>query len=267
MNRHDLPDNTFWRKFAPLFGVGVVGVAAAAPLIAEQVRSLIGARLASAPPLPVIVGASLAQTTVLMGAAVATGVALAPRLGLRSHLAERGSSNASALPALRAEMPAALSAGVASYVLITALDQLFKPFMSDAWLALNAAVPHTTLSSIIGGLLYGGIVEELLLRWGVMTLIAWGSWRILQRGHGTPRPEIMWGAAIVAALLFGALHLPYTATIVPLTATVVLRAVLLNGIGGILFGWLYWRKSLEAAMLAHATFHVCATIVALTTQG
>jgi hypothetical protein len=32
--------------------------------------------------------------------------------------------------------------------------------------------------------------------------------------------------------------------------------VLLNALGGVLFGWLFWRRSLEAAMVAHATTHV-----------
>lgn len=27
-------------------------------------------------------------------------------------------------------------------------------------------------------------------------------------------------------------------------------------LGGVVFGWLYWRRSLETAMVAHATVHV-----------
>ena len=77
---------SFWQRFAPLFGAGAVGIAAIAPLVARQTSTLIGDKLASAPPLPVLIGAALIQTTVLVGVAVAAGVALAPRLGLRSHL-------------------------------------------------------------------------------------------------------------------------------------------------------------------------------------
>ena len=32
-------------------------------------------------------------------------------------------------------------------------------------------------------LLYGGITEELMVRWGVMTLLLWLGWRLLQRGR------------------------------------------------------------------------------------
>ncbi len=123
---------SFWRKFTPLFGAGLIGVVASAPLIAGQVRGLIGDKLASAPPLPVIVGAVLAQTTAILGVAIAAGIALAPRLGLRSHLMEKGASGTPLLPALRGEIPASVAGGVIAFGLITGLDQLFKPFMLEA---------------------------------------------------------------------------------------------------------------------------------------
>jgi membrane protease YdiL (CAAX protease family) len=36
-----------------------------------------------------------------------------------------------------------------------------------------------------------------------------------------------------------------------LTPALIARALILNGIPGIAFGWLYWRRGLEAAMVAH----------------
>lgn len=42
-----------------------------------------------------------------------------------------------------------------------------------------------------------------------------------------------------------------TARLMPLTSIVVVRALVLNGIAGLLFGWLYWRRGLEAAVIAH----------------
>jgi hypothetical protein len=37
----------------------------------------------------------------------------------------------------------------------------------------------------------------------------------------------------------------------PLTPVVILRAVGLNALLGLVFGWLFWRRSLEHAMIAH----------------
>ena len=109
---------SFWQRFAPLFGAGAVGIAAIAPLVARQTSTLIGDTLASAPPLPVLIGAALTQTTVLVGVAVAAGVALAPRLGLRSHLVEKGTSDTPVLLALRPEVPMAVASGIAAFALI-----------------------------------------------------------------------------------------------------------------------------------------------------
>src|SRR5204862_465363 len=51
---------------------------------------------------------------------------------------------------------------------------------------------------------YGGIVEETLLRWGVLTALF-----ALARRIGVRAP--FWSSNVAAALLFGALHLPSVA--------------------------------------------------------
>jgi hypothetical protein len=44
--------------------------------------------------------------------------------------------------------------------------------------------------------------------------------------------------------------------VVSLTPIVVIRTVLLNALGRVVFGWLFWRRSLEAAMVAHGSVHI-----------
>jgi membrane protease YdiL (CAAX protease family) len=67
---------------------------------------------------------------------------------------------------------------------------------------------------------------------------------------------ILWTANILVALLFGLGHLPATAALVPLTPLVVIRAIALNGPASLVFGYVYWTRGLEAAMLAHFTADV-----------
>jgi membrane protease YdiL (CAAX protease family) len=65
-------------------------------------------------------------------------------------------------------------------------------------------------------------------------------------------------ANVVAALAFGAGHLPMAAQVFGgLTTMVVVRTIALNALGGIVFGSLYSRWGLERAMVAH----FCADIV------
>lgn len=70
----------------------------------------------------------------------------------------------------------------------------------------------------------------------------------------------MWGALALTAVLFGVLHLRAVAGLAPLSAPLVARTVLLNALGGLVYGWLFWRRGLEAAMLAHAATHVGMTL-------
>lgn len=73
----------------------------------------------------------------------------------------------------------------------------------------------------------------------------------------------MWTAIVVSAVLFGVGHIPALAQAVSLTPALVARTVLLNAVAGFLFGWLYWRRSLEVAMVAHASFHVPLVVLSL----
>ena len=48
-----------------------------------------------------------------------------------------------------------------------------------------------------------------------------------------------------------------------LTADVVVFVVVANSVFGVLFGYLFWRYGLEAAMIAHGTAHLVNYVVAL----
>ena len=61
----------------------------------------------------------------------------------------------------------------------------------------------------------------------------------------------MWLVIVVASVLFGLGHLPTTAQLTTLTPLIIARAIVLNGVAGLAFGYLYWKRGLESAMLAH----------------
>jgi hypothetical protein len=200
-------------------------------------------------PYALLLLASMGQTTVLAAVAIAIGMWLAQRAGLGAPLLSdllwrRPGAGGRVLHAAYLAVPV----GALSAALVIVLD--VSAFRSVA-LQMSEAIGPQGPSSLSGLLasFYGGIVEELLLRFGLMTLIAWLLVRIT-RADKLPG-WALWTAIVLAALLFGVGHLPTTAALVPLTAAVVLRAVVLNGIPGAAFGWLYWRDGLLAAMIAH----------------
>lgn len=96
------------------------------------------------------------------------------------------------------------------------------------------------------------INEEILCRLGFMTILVWMMTSIsLRRELGT---TIMWVGIILSSLGFAVLHLPQAITFYGKPTIPLMMVVFAgNGIPGILFGWLFWKKGIVAAMVAHFT--------------
>lgn len=259
------PTNTrFIKTFLALFGLGFIGVLSLIPTIMGQLEAL-PPEMAEL-PTPLVVILSLLNPTLLLVVAVAVGTLLAHRVDLRSLIANKVRQGTAVWPHLRPHIPLAFVAGLIFAVVTVGLDWLINPFANVEFASAPLAETNP-IAQLVLGLLYGGITEELLLRWGFMSLLVWLGWRVVQRGQGIPRPALVWTAIILAALLFGIGHLPAMASLVALTPLIIFRTVLLNALGGLLFGWLFWRRSLEAAMVAHAAAHVGFFIVNLAVGG
>jgi len=107
--------------------------------------------------------------------------------------------------------------------------------------------------------LYGGITEEVLVRWGLMTVLVWAGWRLLRRNSLQPSYGIIWSAIATSALAFGVFHLPSVAQALPvLSAYMVAYVIVGNALFGLVAGYLFWRYGLEAAVIAHVSAHVLA---------
>lgn len=255
----DVPRKSrFGKTFLALLGIGVPGILSLIPTVISQLEGLPPELLEL--PKPVVALLALLNPLILMALGVAIGVLLAHRVGLRSLVAEKVRQGTAIWPELRPYLRMAFIAGLIFAVVVLGLDALINPFAGTALENVSAAGETPTFGALLAqlllGLLYGGIVEELLLRWGVMALFVWIGWRVAQRGQGLPSPVLVWTANILAALLFGIGHLPALAGMVALTPLIVIRTVLLNALGGVLFGWLFWKRNLETAMVAHAATHV-----------
>lgn len=256
----DTSKGTLLKRFGALFALGMVGVLAVVISTVTGEGGVPGLPTVSGPELAVLVAI---QPTILLAVAVLVGVLLAPRVGLRSHVAERARGGPPVLASLRPELSRAVAIGAAAFVAVIGLDVLFAPLvaadLAGATLLPEAATLSGLLASLPVRLFYGGITEELLLRWGLLTLFAWTIHAARAR-VGDERETLArssaWVAILLSAVLFGVGHLPAMANIATLTPALVVRTVALNAVAGIGFGWLYWRSSLEAAMVAHGTFHV-----------
>jgi hypothetical protein len=257
MAQQTLATNThqihFGKTFLALVALGLPGILSLIPTILTQLDAL-PPEMAAMPPA-VVIALSLLNPLILLVIAVALGSLLAHRVGLRSLVAERVSGGSPIWRQLRPYVPMAFVMGILFSIVVLVLDRIINPFANTELVTAPASFP-ALLSQLLLGLLYGGIVEELLLRWGIMTLMVWIGWRIFQRGQGQAHPVLVWAAILLAAVLFGIGHLPAMASLVELTPLIIFRTILLNALGGVLFGWLFWKRNLEVAMVAHAAAHV-----------
>jgi membrane protease YdiL (CAAX protease family) len=211
-------------------------------------------------PLWVISLASLAQSAGLLALTVWVGVKFAKDVGLGAHAFEAAVSSQSVSRALKPQLVPGFVMGIVGGVFLFALGW-YAP--ADLAKAQERFSPP-----LLARILYGGITEELLLRWGLMTLLVWLAWRFVQRRSGTPRALYVWVAIVVTALVFGAGHLPAAATFIgTLSAEIVVFVVGANVAFGVLFGYLFWRYGLEAAMIAHGTTHAVSHAANLLSKG
>lgn len=192
----------------------------------------------------------------ITGALAAVGLFFAARIGLGLPFVEGWVKRESIRSRFRRVLLISALVGVVASLAIIVLDTfVFGPPLAAELDRLGIVLPATVQPPAWQGFLAsftGGINEEVMFRLFGVSLLAWLGSLVSRDSEGRPKPVILWIAIIVIAVAFGLAHLPATAAIgLPIDTLVVTRAIILNGIGGVAFGWLYWRQGLESAMVGH----------------
>lgn len=92
------------------------------------------------------------------------------------------------------------------------------------------------------------IFEEILIRFGLMTLLAWIFYKIFEKKN----IWIFGSAIIISSIIFGVGHLPVMKLLVwDLTTIIIFYTIFGNFIPGLIFGFLYYKNGLEWAMITH----------------
>lgn len=207
-------------------------------------------------PLPVVLTLQILQNAILFAIAIFGGLFFAGRVGLGTPILDSLTRGESVRDRLRALLPLSIILGVLSTLVVLGLEIFyFQPAMlkelGETATALNLQTSQPAAWKGFLASFYGGIAEEIQLRLFVMSLLAWLGRFLSKTSDGKPTDVIFWIANILAAVLFGLGHLPTMALLVPLTSLVVTRTILLNGLIGVVCGWLYWKRGLESAMISH----------------
>jgi membrane protease YdiL (CAAX protease family) len=230
--------------------LGVAGILATLALCPYLI-ALMPLKLAASPlPLWVLLPAQALQAGVLCWLLSWLGLFLGARHGLDAPWLRAWVYRQPRDPSRRAHWWLAAMLGVVAALLVVGFDLARSPWHSIGTAAAIDSAWRGALASF-----YGGIVEETECR---LLLVSLFVWLLAWLNRRQARAWMFVVAIVLAALLFGAGHLPAAfATGMAHSPFAIARIVLLNALVGVVTGTLFWKYGLEHAMLAH----FCADLV------
>jgi hypothetical protein len=261
-----LPRGIDWRLVLILLAAGLVGFASIIPLVMEWWPRLVGpeeeAKLREfSLPIPVIFFLGLVQNTLILGAAIVLGLALGKRVGLGAPelQAWRAGGVGAIRPGLGRRLAVAAVIGLVTGLVLIGVDALFLLPRTGLDLA-NWMAGVSLWKRLLAGVLYGGIVEELLVRLFIVTVLVWALGKVWRTSDGGPGCPGSVDGDVIATLLFAA-GLPMASRLGELTPWLVVRACAQRHRGhGVRV--VPRARGLEASMAAHAATHVPLQILA-----
>ncbi len=194
----------------------------------------------------------LINPTIFLITAIMVGSYLGPKVNLKAPVIEGFIQKIpNTLSIFTSQIKYGFIFGFSSALIVVITILITKNYLPKELIESNKINLHP-----ISRFLYGGITEEILMRYGFMTLFTWLPIAIFKPNiSNTKWPYIL--GIIVSSVLFGLGHLPLAYNLVGyINAPIFLYILLGNGLVGAVCGWLFWKKGLEAAFIAHISAHL-----------
>ena len=131
----------------------------------------------------------------------------------------------------------------------------------------NEIIKHSydakpSIEYIISSFTYGAVIEEVMMRLFFMSLISFIIFKIFYSKEKNIPTSVFIIANIISALAFAAGHLPMTIQVFGgLNFLLVARCLIMNGIFGLAFGWLYRKNGIIYAFIAHFIVHFISKLI------
>lgn len=141
--------------------------------------------------------------------------------------------------------------GILAALLVATIDHLF--FGGETARRTPALDEHPTPAGRVLVTFVGALGEELYFRVFFATAVATVVWLVLRRVVGQRAASVtaaQWTGTIAAMIYVGLWHIWMSAD--PSGDT---RVLAINSVGNLLYGWMYWRRGLEFAVLTHGVLN------------
>jgi hypothetical protein len=249
----------FWLEFSILFIATLIGSAAVLPYSLRLLPKDKPLRMS----MSKLVLLSILQGAVIFAIVTGVGLVVAHSIGLGAPFIEMALIGSWSAQAHIPILSISIIFGVLAGIILLIGDLLFLPYWPEA---LVDTARKTTLLENFTASFYGGINEEILVRFFGLSVLVWLFSRVWHTSIGLPTNAVFWVANVLMAILFGIGHLPALKNLVgKISAVMLVRSLVLNAPIGLMCGWLFWTYGIEAAIVAHFSadivYHVFGTIV------
>jgi CAAX prenyl protease-like protein len=236
-----------WKIFWLLLIASILGVAALLPYLLAFFQNVLSTNPLPM-PLPVLMAVQIMQSAILFAAFISLGLVLAPRAGIDMPVLRQWFYGGAAPPSKNwAGLSVIAGVAVAGFLLLV-FYMYFLPRIPEWPVGIEAGMP---IWKRLLSCLYGAINEEIATRLFALSLLLWLFRKIARQQSPQASPVIFWIANLIVAGLFAVGHIPAAKVFLPITPLVIVALLTINGSASLVFGYLCWKRGLEAAMLAH----------------
>lgn len=236
-----------WRIFWLLLLASIVGVAALLPYLIAFFQKFLSTNPLPM-PLPVLMAVQVMQNAILFAAFISLGLVLAPKAGIEMPVLQRWFYNRGAQIAKNSARTSLLAGVVIAAILLLVFYTFFLPRIPGWPVGVEEAMP---IWKRLLSCLYGAINEEIAARLFALSLLLLLLRKIARQQSPQASPIVFWIANVIVAGLFALGHIPAAKVFLQITPLVIVALLTINGSASLLFGYLCWKRGLEAAMLAH----------------
>jgi membrane protease YdiL (CAAX protease family) len=239
-----------WKVYLTLLFLNVLGALAISPyaMAREQLHEVMGLTKWSFTMLYVV--------QVLLEAGVLLFIALwiGKKIGIKMPIIERLiSKRKSGIDLKKKVLQSALYGIFAGLVIIIFSLSVSGPLGVD-----DSSINEPAWWLGIMGSFGAAVNEESIFRLFLVTFIIW---ILLKVKKGSTTPFKVWFAISTSALVFGLMHYSVASSNFEMTLGIFISMLIINGIGGMVFGALFFYVGLEFAIIAHFTADITLHVI------
>jgi len=246
-----------YKQILVLWVLGLLGVISLLPVIPQLIAIQNQPIPFSVVQIQII---TFVQTGILILVAVILGSIFSRKVNLNAPVIDAVLNRRPVLSEFKPQIIPAFLCGILGGIFIALFSLNFQAQLPQEFLlaAKKLSMPWYTR------IFYGGIAEELLVRWGLMSFFVWLFFRCFQNSASEIKPAIYMSAIFASALVFGLGHLPIAHALSSVVTVPLIVYILIgNAVFGLMAGWLYWKYGLECAMISHMLAHITMVVLEL----